>query len=197
MKNEKTFYALMIVFVVLMIGLYGSIIGEFLLFGTTTTEITSTTQTDKGTLISHTSFSVPKNLPQYSDILYKFDISNPNSENMTLSIQPIVTIQHKIIYEGQIIEKIIEPNQKFEHTFILPFDEPGYPTVYVNLKSNVVESKKISFSKESFNVVTPERYDELNDQKLYYSLLWIIAIPVVISTIKNLKDLFGKQSHDF
>jgi len=155
-------------------------------------ETDSTNTSSQGlTIITH--ISTKANVVKDESIPLEISVKNEGRKPISFAVYPTIIFSENRIYNGTTDMGNILPNQTIKYHHSMPFREVGENSMSLVIHSNVTGDIVMPVDFTNFNVVTQERYYQIQDQQFYYSILGIIAIPVVISTIKNLKDIFQGQ----
>jgi hypothetical protein len=139
-----------------------------------------------------TKTSANENLVKDESIQLEVNVQNEIQKPITYSIYPSIIFSGESVYNGTKNISTIQPNETQTYHYTIPFREIGRNSALLIVHSN--DTVELPFRLKNFNVVSQERYYQIQDQQFYYNLLGVIAIPIVISTIKNLKDIFDKKS---
>lgn len=152
-------------------------------------ETDSTNISSQGlTIITH--ISTKSNVVKDESIPLEISVKNEGRKPISFVVYPTIIFSENHIYNGTTDVGSILPNQTIKYHHSMPFREVGENSMSLVIHSNVTGDSIMPVDFTNFNVVTQERYYQIQDQQFYYSIIGIIAIPIVISAIKNLKDIF-------
>lgn len=155
-------------------------------------ESTGTNTSSQGlTIITH--ISTKTYVVKDESIPLEISVKNEGQKPISFVVYPTIIFSENYIYNGTKDSGIVLPNNTVTYHHSIPFREVGENSLSLVVNSNVTKEIVMPVDFTNFNVVTQERYYQIQDQQFYYSIIGIIAIPVVISTIKNLKDIFQSK----
>jgi hypothetical protein len=138
-------------------------------------------------------FSSNENIVKNESIQLEIIIENKQQKTVEYTVYPTIIFSEMHVYNGTTIVVSLPPHDSQQFHQNIPFREIGKNSLFMIVKSNDTDTAIDKSSRlKDFNVISQERDYQIQDQQFYYSLAGLIAIPVVISTIKNLKDIISK-----